>query len=93
MFANASIDVGAGGPVSAAVPAAAVQEVEGEKVVFIPGASPGQFRPVRVELGEQLDGGRVIIRSGLAPGARVVIGGAFALRSELSKGEIGEDGH
>lgn len=93
MFANASIDVGAGGPVSAAVPAAAVQEVEGEKVVFIPGASPGQFRPVRVELGEQLDGGRVIIRSGLAPGARVVIGGAFALRSELSKAEIGEDAH
>lgn len=93
MFANASIDVGAGGPVSAAVPAAAVQEVEGEKVVFVPGAGTGQFRAVRIELGEQLDGGRVIIRSGLAPGARVVVAGAFALRSELSKGEIGEGGH
>jgi multidrug efflux pump subunit AcrA (membrane-fusion protein) len=35
----------------------------------------------------------VTILSGLAPGDRVVIAGAFALRSELAKGEIGEHGH
>ena len=93
MFANAAIDVGAGGPVFAAVPAAAIQEVEGKKVVFVPGDSAGHFRPVPVEVGEQLEGGRVTILAGLEPGARVVIAGAFTLRSELAKGEIGEHGH
>lgn len=93
MFTNAAIDVGAGGPVFAAVPAAAIQEVEGKKVVFVPGDSAGHFRPVPIEVGEQLEGGRVTILAGLEPGARVVIAGAFALRSELAKGEIGEHGH
>ena len=46
-----------------------------------------------VEIGETVDGDRVVIRSGIAPGSRVVIAGAFALRSELSKGEVGEHGH
>ena len=52
-----------------------------------------RFRPVPVEVGETVDGGRVIIRSGLRTGSRVVVAGAFALRSELAKGEIGEHGH
>lgn len=93
MFAKAAIDVGAGGPVFAAVPAAAIQEVEGKKVVFVPGDSAGHFRPVAVEVGEQLEGGRVTILAGLEPAARVVIAGAFTLRAELAKREIGERGH
>lgn len=95
MFARASIRVGGGGGgvVAAAVPQAAIQEVEGKQVVFVPGAKPGEFRAQPVQVGESMEGGKVIILSGLAAGARVVVEGAFALRSELSKGEIGEHGH
>lgn len=93
MFATASIQVGGGGPPLAVVPQDAVQTVEGRRVVFVPGDTPGEFRVVPVELGPTIDGDRVVIRSGIAPGDRVVTAGAFALRSELSKGEIGEGGH
>lgn len=93
MFATASIQVGGGGPPLAVVPQDAVQTVEGRRVVFVPGDTPGEFRVVPVELGQTIDGDRIVIRSGIAPGDRVVTAGAFALRSELSKGEIGEGGH
>lgn len=36
---------------------------------------------------------RVIARSGLRPGERVVVRGAFTLKSELGKGALGEHGH
>lgn len=93
MFATASIQTGAGGPAVAVVPLDAIQDFEGRKVVFVPGDKPGEFRPVPVELGATLDGDRVIIRSGLAPGNHVVTSGAFALRSELGRDEVGEHGH
>jgi cobalt-zinc-cadmium efflux system membrane fusion protein len=93
MFATARIQAGGGGPPSVAVPQEAVQTVEGRQVVFVPGARPGEFRAVPVQTGETLDGGRVVIRAGLKPGDRVVLAGAFSLRSELARGEIGEHGH
>ena len=93
MFANASVQVGAGGPTVVVVPQDAVQEVEGKKVVFVPGDKAGEFRLQPVEVGDPLEGDRVTIRSGIMPGTRVVTRGAFALRSELAKGEIGEHGH
>jgi len=92
MFATASIQVGGGGPPVAVVPQDAVQMVEGRRVVFVPGDAPGEFRMIPVEVGQTIDGDRVVILSGIAPGSRVVTAGAFALRSELSKGEIGEHG-
>ena len=93
MFANARIQVGGEGPPTVVVPQDAVQEVDGRRAVFVPGDLPGEFRAQPVEVGETLEGGRVAIRSGLAPGARLVVSGAFALRSELAKGEFGEHGH
>lgn len=93
MFANASIQVGAGGPTVVVVPQDAVQDVEGKPSVFVPGDRPGEFRAQPVEVGEPVEGGRVTIRSGLAAGSRIVTRGGFALRSELAKSEIGEGGH
>jgi cobalt-zinc-cadmium efflux system membrane fusion protein len=93
MFATARIQVGGGGAPLAVVPQQAVQELEGRKVVFVPGDEPGEFRARPVELGEPADGGRVVVLSGLQGGERVVTSGAFALRSELAEGEIGEHGH
>jgi cobalt-zinc-cadmium efflux system membrane fusion protein len=93
MFATANIQVGGGGPPMAVVPQDAVQTVEGKLVVFVPGDARGEFRAVPVDVGPTTDGNRIVILSGIAPGSRVVTVGAFALRSELSKGEIGEHGH
>jgi cobalt-zinc-cadmium efflux system membrane fusion protein len=92
MFATASIQVG-GGPLVAVVPQGAVQDMNGQSMVFVPGDRPGEFKPVPVELGATVDGNRVIVLKGLAIGSRFVATGAFALRSELAKGEIGEHGH
>jgi len=36
-------------------------------------------------------GGRVVVRSGLAAGERVVVQGAFTLKSELAKASLGEE--
>ena len=38
-------------------------------------------------------GNRVGVRSGLTPGDRVVVNGAFILKSELAKASLGEHGH
>ncbi|MBX9929010.1 MAG: efflux RND transporter periplasmic adaptor subunit [Gemmatimonadaceae bacterium] len=92
MFASASIQVGEGGTPVVVVSRDAVQEVGGRAVVFVPGIRRGEFRTVAVEVGEPVGNNRVTIRSGLAAGARVVVAGAFALRSELAKSEIGEGG-
>jgi multidrug efflux pump subunit AcrA (membrane-fusion protein) len=37
--------------------------------------------------------GRVVVRQGLRAGDRVVIHGAFTLKSELAKADLGEHGH
>lgn len=92
MFARAVVQVGGAGPEVVVVPRDAVQELRGKQVVFVPGARPGEFRVVPVEMGEAVDSNRVVIRRGVAAGARVVTAGAFALRSELLKAEIGEEG-
>ena len=34
--------------------------------------------------------GRIVVRSGLTPGERIVVGGAFVLKSELAKAAFGE---
>ena len=93
MFATARIAVGSGGQPFVVVPEAAVQELEGRKVVFVPGDRPGEFRAQPVQVGEQLEGGKIVILSGLTDDSRIVIAGAFSLRSELAEGEIGEHGH
>jgi RND family efflux transporter MFP subunit len=46
--------------------------------------APGASQPITT---------RVIATSGLRPGERIVIRGAFTLKSELGKAELGEHGH
>ncbi|MQA92486.1 MAG: efflux RND transporter periplasmic adaptor subunit [Gemmatimonas sp.] len=93
MFANALIRVGGEGPPVPAVPREAVQEVEGRTVVFVPGSRPGEFRAQPIQVGEPTEDGMVLVQSGLGLGDRVVTTGAFALRSEVAEGDIGEAGH
>ena len=69
----------------ALVPIDAVQTIEGEDVVFIPGGEANEFEAVEVVIGSEGDG-QIEIRQGLMPGDSVVTVGAFDLNSALSAG-------
>lgn len=92
MFATAFIYPSEGEMV-VGVPREAVQNVEGDDVVWIPGDEPGAFLATPVLLGEELPGGMVAIEAGLAAGDPLVVAGAFTLKAELAKGEFGGHGH
>lgn len=87
MFAKARLSL-ADGPVAdgLALPADAVQTVEGKPSAFVE-LEPGKYavHPVKVE---PLADGRFQVLAGLAAGDRVVIDGAFTLKSELAKSEL-----
>jgi cobalt-zinc-cadmium efflux system membrane fusion protein len=69
------------------VPEEAVQNLEGEKIVFI--LNPDQeFEARHVKLGDKI-GDQMIIKEGLTENDRVVLDGAFTLKSELNKAEFG----
>lgn len=91
MFAEAQLALSsATGGAGLVLPAEAVQDVEGRPSVFVEEA-PGRFE-VRPVTTEPLPDGRLHVRSGVQPGDRVVVQGAFTLKSELAKSELGE-GH
>lgn len=73
------------------VPIGAVQSVEGRDVVFVPGDHPGEFKSQPVKLGKS---GRdfVEVIEGLDASSKVVVEGAFLLKSEMVRGELGH-GH
>ena len=71
------------------VPAAAVQDYENKKVVFVR-SGEGTFSLREVSTGEAQNG-FVEIRSGLKEGESVVTGGSFLLKSEMLKKSLGED--
>ena len=85
MLANAEIPIGGGRPVLA-VPSDAVQQVNGQDVVFVRTA-PDRFavRPVRVA---ETTGGRTPILEGIKAGDQIVIRGSFILKSQLLKATL-----
>jgi len=93
MFATAVVGAGESTDTVVATPRDAVQMLEGREVVFVRGDHPGEFREHPVITGSPIGTDLVEVRSGLAVGDSIVVAGAFMLRSELAKGEIGEHGH
>jgi cobalt-zinc-cadmium efflux system membrane fusion protein len=92
MFADVDIEVARGTRDAVlAVPAGAVQEDGGRQIVFV-AVGEGRFERRVIEAGAA-GHDWVPIRTGLAPGDVVVVRGAFVLKSELRKGELGEEGH
>jgi len=73
-----------------AVPTDAIVQIEGETVVFRRNAK-GALEPVTVRAGEVI-GDHTVIREGLKPGDEVVVAGAFAVKSQILKAQLGE-GH
>ena len=74
-----------GGREGVLVPAGAVQDESGTNVVYVQTGGES-FERRLVEVGTR-DGERVEIRSGLAPGERVVTRGAYLIRLSTSKAE------
>lgn len=66
------------------VPAAAVQDIEGRKVVFLPTQDPNVFAMRVIRVGPE-NAGRHVVDEGLRVGDRVVTNGSFLLRAEYLK--------
>ncbi|MBS0215307.1 MAG: efflux RND transporter periplasmic adaptor subunit [Proteobacteria bacterium] len=70
------------------VPAGAIVQLQGDSVVFRRDAK-GVIEPVPVRTGETL-GERTVIREGLKAGDTVVVDGAFKLKAQMLKSQLGE---
>ncbi len=88
MFVRASVAVPGTSEVLA-VPREAVQEVDGTPVVFKE-TGAARFEPVPVTVGTAYDGKLEIVK-GLEAGDRIAARGAFTLKGELLKDELGEE--
>jgi len=64
------------------VPAEAVIRTGKRALVYL-SEKPGRYRPVEVDIGEQVDD-RIVVRGGLAAGQQVVASGQFLIDSEAS---------
>jgi len=73
------------------VPETAIQRIGNRTIVFVADEKePGHFKVREVELGGESSGYRVVT-GGLKAGERVVTKGGFTLKSQLQKGELGEE--
>jgi membrane fusion protein, heavy metal efflux system len=89
MSATAHVPIQSSSRELVAVPAAAVQRVREDWVVFVP-RSEGLFDVRRVGRGRDL-GLEVEVPSGLRPGETVVVDGAFLLKAEAEKSSAGHE--
>ena len=73
------------------VPETAIQRIGNRIIVFVADEKePGHFKVREVELSGESSGYRVVT-GGLKAGERVVTKGGFTLKSQLQKGELGEE--
>jgi cobalt-zinc-cadmium efflux system membrane fusion protein len=91
MSATATLPVGDTGGTILTVPVAAVQRVRNEWCVFLP-KDANHFEIRRIGRGRDL-GSEVEVLSGLRPGDRIVVDGAFLLKAQAEKGEAEHEGH
>ncbi len=89
MAARGQIQTGTG-RLAVSVPADAVQTMNGEPVVFVAGREVGTFEARPVQTGAS-ENGQIPIRSGLRAGERIVVEGAFMVKSQAMKGALGEE--
>ncbi len=88
MFSTVEIGVDKGRPMLL-VPAAALQTVDGESVVFVR-RSPTEFEKRLVRIGKKGDGWVEIV-GGLSEGAEVVGEGSFRIKAALLRGSLAEE--
>lgn len=91
LFGTIEIAGEAGQALPLVVPADAVASVDGQSVVFVPADEPNTYKPAPVKLGRRA-GGFYAVEEGIREGDKVVLSGAFTLKSALKSGELSE-GH
>jgi RND family efflux transporter MFP subunit len=89
MFARGTIGTGNQSYV-VMVPADSVQDLEGKKVVFVSGKKAGEFKAREVVTGVTTNG-QTHIKSGLNPAEKVVVKGAFMVKAQALKAELGHN--
>jgi cobalt-zinc-cadmium efflux system membrane fusion protein len=90
-YVEVFLDAEAGqGAQALGVPSSALVQLDGETVVFRRDAE-GVFAPVPVRTGEVI-GEATVIREGLDAGDTIVVEGAFEMKAQLLKAQLGE-GH
>ena len=73
------------------IPDNAVQRMADDTIVFVPAeGKAGEFLMRKVELGDVVNGFHAV-KSGLQAGERVVTKGSFILKTQLMKGDLGEE--
>lgn len=87
MYGTAEIQTG-GGASGIFVPENAIQQVNGQSVVFVE-RSAGHYEVRAVESGRVLDH-FVEVTRGLASGDRIVVEGSYVIKSQLLKGSLSE---
>ena len=92
MFAQVRISAPSGAASSGlvALPEIAVQDVNGNPTVFV-NTAPGRFVARTVTVDQRATAGTVFVTRGVRVGDRVVVQGAFQLKSELMKASLGEE--
>lgn len=96
MFAQVEIEASQSGAAPApnapiVIPELAVQDLNGQPVVFVPNGGRGRYVARRVTVGTRTGSGFVTITNGLRIGDTVVTTGSFQLKSELTKGSFAGD--
>ncbi|RYX85906.1 efflux RND transporter periplasmic adaptor subunit [bacterium] len=89
MFARGTIGTGSSSLV-VMVPTDAVQNMNGQATVFVLGDEAGEFKARDVETGAVSDG-LTIIKNGLKPNERIVVKGAFMVKAQAMKSELGHE--
>ena len=87
--AGSSASVDNGSITELTVPTEALVQLQGETVVFRRNAA-GALEPVPVRIGEAI-GDRTMVREGVKAGDVVVASGAFTLKSQMLKSQLGEE--
>lgn len=88
-FVDVFFDTGTEVPTGVSVPTDALVQLEGDTVVFRRNRE-GAFEPAPVRTGEVI-GDRTLIREGLKAGDVVVAKGAFVIKSQMLKSQLGEE--
>lgn len=91
MSATAAVPIGVSKVPVLTVPVASVQRVRNEWCVFLP-KDASTFEIRKIGRGRDL-GDEVEVLSGLKPGEKIVVEGAFLLKSQAEKGEAEHDAH
>lgn len=89
-YVEVYLDAGSESAPQLAVPTAALVQIEGETVVFRL-ATDGTLQPVEVRTGNVV-GDQTAILDGVTAGDRVVVAGAYVLKAQMLKAQLGE-GH